>query len=59
MAVSPTAIPAELIDMELPLVIASALLVAGFIAFRRQIGRIAGAGLAALFALNTAFVLAS
>ncbi len=59
MAVSPTAIPAELIDMELPLVIASALLVAGFIAFRKQIGRIAGAGLAALFALNTAFVLAS
>lgn len=59
MAVSPTAIPAELIDMELPLVIASALLVAGFIAFRKQIGRIAGAGLAALFAINTAFVLAS
>jgi cation:H+ antiporter len=59
MAVSPTAIPAELIDMELPLVIASALLVAGFIAFRKQIGRIAGAGLVALFALNTAFVLAS
>lgn len=59
MAVSPAAIPAELIDMELPLVIASAVLVAGFIVFRRQIGRIAGAGLAALFAFNTAFVLAS
>ncbi len=59
MAVSPAAIPAELIDVELPLVIASALLVAGFIAFRQQIGRIAGAGLAALFALNTVFVLAS
>lgn len=59
MAVSPTAIPAELIDAELPLVIASALLVAGFIAYRKQIGRIAGAGLVALFALNTAFVLAS
>lgn len=58
MAVSPTAIPAELIDVELPLVIASALLVAGFIAFRKQIGRIAGAGLVALFAMNTAFLLA-
>lgn len=59
MAVSPTAIPAELIDVELPLVIASALLVGGFIAFRKQIGRIAGAGLVALFAFNTAFVLAA
>jgi len=59
MAVSPTAIPAELIDVELPLVIASVLLVGGFIAFRKQIGRIAGAALVALFAFNTAFALAS
>jgi cation:H+ antiporter len=58
MAVSPTAIPAEMIDVELPMVIASALLVAGFIAFRKQIGRVAGGFLVALFTLNTAFVLA-
>lgn len=59
MAVSPALIPAEMIDVELPLVIASALLVGGFIAFRKHIGRVAGAGLVALFALNTAYVLAS
>ena len=59
MAVSPTAIPAEMIDVELPLVIASAILIAGFIAFRKQIGRIAGSVLVALFALNTAFLLAA
>lgn len=57
MAVSPTAIPAEMTAVELPMVIASALLVASFIAFRSQIGRIAGGGLVALFALNTALVL--
>ncbi len=58
MAVSPTAIPPEMIDVELPMVIASALLVAGFVAFRKQIGRVAGGFLVALFTLNTAFVLA-
>ena len=57
MTVSPGAIPAEMIDVELPIVIASALLVTGFIAFRKQIGRKTGAALVALFSLNTAFLL--
>lgn len=57
MTVSPGAIPAEMIDVELPIVIASALLVTGFIAFRKQIGRITGAALVGLFSLNTAFLL--
>lgn len=57
MTVSPGAIPAEMIDVELPIVIASALLVTGFIAFRKQIGRKTGAVLVALFSLNTAFLL--
>ena len=59
MSVSPGAIPAEMIDVELPMVIASALLVAGFIAFRKRIGRIAGAALVGIFTLNTAFLLAA
>lgn len=59
MSVSPGLLPTEMIDVELPMVIASALTLAGFIAFRKRIGRIAGAGLVALFAVNTAFVLAS
>lgn len=59
MTVSPGAIPAEMIDVELPMVIASALMVTGFIAFRKQIGRKTGAVLVALFSLNTAFLLAA
>ena len=57
MSVSPGLLPAEMIDVELPMVIASALMLAGFIAFRKRIGRIAGGGLVALFAINTAYLL--
>lgn len=58
MIAAPGAIPAEMIDVELPMLVASAVLLVGFIAFRQQIGRIAGAMLTALFVANTAFLLA-
>lgn len=59
MSVSPGAIPAEMLDIELPLVIASAVMVAAFIAFRDRIGRVVGAGLVGLFSLNTYLLLAA
>lgn len=59
MIAAPGAIPAEMIDLELPMLVASAVLLVWFIAYRQQIGRIAGAILAALFAANTAFLLAA
>lgn len=59
MIASPGAIPAEMIDVELPLLVASAVLLVLFIRYRKQIGRIAGAVLTALFAVHTAFLLAT
>lgn len=59
MIAAPGAIPAEMIDVELPLLVASAVLVVWFIRYRKQIGRIAGAVLTALFAAHTVFLLAA
>ncbi len=59
MIAAPGAIPTEMIDIELPLLVASSLLLVWFIAYRKQIGRIAGAVLTALFVANTAFLLAA
>ena len=58
MIAAPGAIPAEMIDVELPLLVASAVLLVWFIRYRKRIGRIVGAVLAALFAAHNAFLLA-
>lgn len=58
MAISPVAIPAELVDLELPMVAVTALLVLLLCWFADRIGRVLGAVLLAGFIANTALILA-
>lgn len=58
MAVSPQPVPAELVDFELPVMVASAVLVLALCWFATRISRWAGAALVAAFALNTALLFA-
>ena len=58
MVISPVAIPAELVDLELPMVAVTALLVLLLCWFADRIGRVLGAVLLAGFIANTALILA-
>lgn len=56
MAIAPQAIPPEMLDIEFPVLVGSALLLVLLCRFARRIGRLAGLALLAAFALNTALV---
>ena len=58
MAIAPVAVPYELVDVELPLLLASALLIWLLLWRARSIGRALGLVLLGAFAANTAWVLA-
>lgn len=58
MIVDPAALPADLLHVQMALLVASALLVALLVRFAGSIGRMSGAALIALFAANTLFVFA-
>lgn len=58
MAVSPVAIPFELVDVELPMVVATALVLLLLCSFAKSIGRVVGAVLIAAFTANTILLFA-
>ena len=58
MAIAPVAIPAELLDIEWPLLVVSAALLVGLCAFAKQAGRLLGALLLAAFAANSVLLFA-
>ena len=59
MTIAPQAVPFELVDIEWPVLVASALLVLGLCRYARRLGRGLGVLLLAAFAANTALVFAA
>lgn len=56
MSIAPLPVPAELVDFEFPVVIASAVMLLGLCWFGRRIGRVLGAALLMAFIANTAIL---
>ena len=55
MIIAPFPVPLELVDLEVPLVVATAALIWGLLAYGQRIGRVTGLLLLLAFAANTAF----